>query len=415
MDRRDQESIARELALEMAALPVIDSHEHLPSEEEAVRKQADVLTRLYCHYSITSAVTAGLPGDRLALKDTSIPLPERWARFRPYLDAIRDTGHARAAQLTARHLFDVDDINDDTYIDLSEKLQAGNRPGSYKRILGGCCGIERVLNQGAWDDGPQGWAVQVYRGFMGLAGGVHSAWTSWRAEHDAPTGPREWVTLWLERLLARGVVGLKFAASLPLECVENTEAERLFKKLAQEEIELTEGCQLGAWIMHEAIRQAPAFRLPVAVHCGIIWNNWGDFRTLDPLRLIPLIQKHRNTQFDLYHGGIPWMREIAVMANQYPNVWLNLVWCHQISPYMTESMLNEWMDLVPANKIIGFAGDNCDGPEKTFGVLMMARENIARALAVRVLRGQMNEERALEITRLWFHQNPRTLYSLDER
>ena len=30
---------------------------------------------------------------------------------------------------------------------------------------------------------------------------------------------------------------------------------------------------------------------------------------------------------------------MAVIANQYPNVCVNLVWCHQISPYMTEQML----------------------------------------------------------------------------
>ena len=77
MNCQDQESITRELVRAISALPVIDSHEHLPSEEEAVQKQADVLTRLYCHYSITNAVTAGLAGDRLALKDTGIPLPER--------------------------------------------------------------------------------------------------------------------------------------------------------------------------------------------------------------------------------------------------------------------------------------------------------------------------------------------------
>jgi len=99
------------------------------------------------------------------------------------------------------------------------------------------------------------------------------------------------------------------------------------------------------------------------------------------------------------------------MANQYPNVNLDLIWCHQISPYMTENFLNEWIDLVPLNKIIGFGGDN-DVPQKTYGVLVMTRENIARALAVRIARGQMSESRAADICRMWLYDNPKRIYGL---
>jgi len=82
---------------------------------------------------------------------------------------------------------------------------------------------------------------------------------------------------------------------------------------------------------------------------------------------------------------------------------------------MTENVLNEWLDLVPANKIIGFGGDYSCGPEKTYGALVMARENMARALAVRVARGQMSESRAVDVCRAWLYENPRRIYALDRR
>ena len=407
------------LITEMSHMPVIDSHEHLPAEDEVVAEKADVFTRIYCHYSVTGAVTAGMPGDRLALKDTSVPLAERWARFSPYLPAIRDMGYARAAQITARDLYGIDDINDDTYALLSQRVQAANTPGLYSRILQGKCGIERVLNQGSWDAGADGLAVSVYRGFMGLSGlspdAVRRIYGEWCASNGSDfADAASWVEHWLGTVAApgRGCVGIKFSASLPPARPEDAAAEQVFRTFRCGAIADHEASVLGTWLMHKAIERAPEYGLVVAVHCGLNWCCWNDFAALNPMRLVPLLQRYRETTFDLYHGGIPWVREMAVIGNQYPNAQLNLIWCHQISPYMTEHMLNEWLDLVPSNKIIGFGGDNCFGPEKTYGVLVMMRENIARALAVRLLRGQMSESRAVQVCRDWLYNNPKRIYGV---
>lgn len=40
----------------------------------------------------------------------------------------------------------------------------------------------------------------------------------------------------------------------------------------------------------------------------------------------------------------------------YPHVNLNLCWSHCVSEQMTKNMINEWLDLIPVNKIIGFGG-----------------------------------------------------------
>ncbi len=137
---------------------------------------------------------------------------------------------------------------------------------------------------------------------------------------------------------------------------------------------------------------------------------WGDFRTLDPTHLIPLIERHPHTRFDVYHAGMPWVREAGVIGKNSPNVWLNLAWCHIVSQRMTVSLLDEWLDLVPVNKIFAFGGDYGLPVEKVVGHLWMAREDIAEVLARRVKRGDMSEDRALEIARLWFYDNPLDCY-----
>jgi len=411
------ENTVRALIAEMAEMPVIDSHEHLPPEQQTISETADVFNRIYCHYSITGAVSAGMKEDRHALKDANIPLATRWEQFRPYRAAMQDTGYARAAQIAARDLYGIDEINDSTYEELSRKLQNANQPGLYDHILKDRCRIDRVLNQGSWHDGKDGYALSVCRSFMGLGGvspaALKALYDEWQQCHGGDfENACDWVSFWLKELARDGYVGLKFSASMSTDCVSDLEAEAIFKKLLNSPLSPADSRTFGVWLQHCAIRTAPEYALVVAIHCGLVWCCWNEFAPLNPMNIVPLLMKYRDTSFDLYHGGIPWVREMGVIGNQYPNANLNLIWCHQISPYMTEQMLNEWIDLVPTNKIIGFGGDNPFSVEKTYGVLKMTQENLARALAVRLARGQMSESRALEICADWLYNNPKRIYAL---
>jgi len=121
---------------------------------------------------------------------------------------------------------------------------------------------------------------------------------------------------------------------------------------------------------------------------------------------------HPDTRFDLYHMGMPYVRETAIMGKNFPNVWLNLCWSHIISPKMTMSALDEWIDLVPVNKIIAFGGDY-KNVENVYGHLVMARENIAKVLGRRVEEGLLTENGAIEIAQEWFYDNPKGLYELN--
>ena len=411
-------SLINDLIYEMKKLPVIDSHEHLKNEKDLLCEKADVFTRIFCHYSITNAISSGMTIDRNTLKNTDIPLERRWEYFRPFLRAIKNTGYARPGQIAARDLYGIDEINDTTYIELSEKLQSSNKPGLYSSIFKNECNIEYILNQGDWVDEKGGYSVSVSRDFYDLDRlsfkELYEKYYSWKTLYGSDfENAVDWLRFWCSRLQDTGSVGLKFAASLPVACIDDKEAESIFRKFKKSPISDGEASDLASWLMHKVIESAPEYRFVIAVHCGLIWNGQGNFRDFSPMNIIPLLMKYSNTVFDLYHGGMPWVRETAVIGNQYPNVNLNLVWCHQISPYMTEQMLNEWIDLVPANKIIGFGGDNCDGPEKTYGALQMAFENIARALSVRILRKQITEENAIKICMDWFCENPKRIYNLE--
>jgi predicted TIM-barrel fold metal-dependent hydrolase len=402
------------LAEQMSELEIIDAHEHLPPESERLSRPVDVLT-LFSHYTQTDLKSAGMPEEDVGrLQDPEVPLPERWALFRPYWESIRHGSYARPALLAAREFYGADDINDRTFMAISERMQAANTPGLYRRILRDKCRIKACLTQiGRIPEADRDLLVPLLP-----LGACTNVWSEQQIEQLGADLGRQVSTLddLLEAVKTivhgwkrEGVVGLKIVSHAYPEC-ERGEAEQVFGQL-------TQGHQapahlLNSFLTHEVLDLAAELDLVVAVHCGIIWDNWNDVRTTNPTQLIPILMRHRDTKFDLYHAGIPWVRETGVIAKAFPNVTLNLCWTHVISPRMTRSALDEWLDLVPVNKIIGFGGDYSRPVEKVWGHLVMAREDIAHVLAGRIEEGLMSEDEALRIARLWLHDNPKELYGL---
>ena len=165
---------------------------------------------------------------------------------------------------------------------------------------------------------------------------------------------------------------------------------------------------LTDYLHDELTAHAGRLGLTVAVHTGY----WGDFRELDPQHLIPVLQRHPNVRFDVYHLGYPWGRETLMMAKAFPNVWLNLCWTHIISQRFAQRAIAEALDTVPLHKVLAFGGDYGTPVEKVYGHLVMAREDLAIALGEAVRAGRFTANRAVAIASLWLNENPKELYHL---
>ena len=82
-----------------------------------------------------------------------------------------------------------------------------------------------------------------------------------------------------------------------------------------------------------------------------------------------------------------------------------------ISQAQTCSGVDELLDQVPINKVLGFGGDYARPVEKVVGHLHMAREDFAAVFARRIDRGRMSFDEAMEILHMWFWENPLDLYN----
>ncbi len=395
----------------MAEMEIIDCHEHLGPERNRVATPVDVFT-LFSHYTSGDLRVAGMSQtDFQSLSDQSIPLEQRWATFRPYWEQIRWGSYARAALLAAQKFYGVDDINDETYELVTERIQQANTPGIYQRVLGDACNIRVALTQCFSTD----LDTPLLKPLMWISYDT----TSWQTLMDAPclagTTPStldeyvDAIDAFIHRVKSEGAVGLKMFAH-PHSPPDKATAEAAFNAIRNDpEMQLPTPIALNDYLVDRSIAIGSELDMVIAVHAGY----WGDFRKLDPLHMIPILERYPDTKFDIYHLGYPWVRETLMLGKGFANVWLNFCWTHIISQRCSVDGLDEAIDLVPMNKILIFGGDYSLAVEKVYGHLVMAREDIAEVLARRIRRGLMNESQALEQARKWFWDNPKELYQLD--
>lgn len=403
---------AQEAALvaAMSEWEIIDCHEHLGPEEGRVSQQVDVFT-LFGHYTRGDLAVAGMTeAQQQLLQNRDIPLERRWELFKPYYEQIRYGSYARAAILAAQKFYDVPDINDDTYAALSERMQEANKPGLYERVLGEACRIRAALTQCGSTDLRHPRLVPV----MPLAYEMER----WEALAHPPFDPQaqvrtlddylDAVRRYVVRVKSEGAVGLKMMSN-PYCHPDRAAAVEAFEKLRTGAVQWLPAVNpLRDYVVDHTIAFAASQGLVIAVHTGY----WGDFRTLDPLHMIPILQRHPSARFDIYHLGYPWVRQALMLGKGFPNVWLNLCWTHIISQQFVIQALDEAIDLIPMNKLLAFGGDYGLPVEKIYGHLVMAREDIARVLARRIADGYLTEDQALALAHKWFWDNPRDLYNL---
>lgn len=408
-------SLQQQLLAEIGSWEIIDCHEHLPEERHRVEKPVDALT-FFGHYTHNDLITAGMSReDYDRLFDHSLPLLQRWELVKPYWPRIKFTGYARAIRIALPHFYGFDDLTDGTIEPITERMQANNTPGLYDRVLREACHIRLCLTQvGRIPDANRDLLVPI----LPLANFAHlpdraaleARATAHGTNCTSIAALKDLLRAELRDLRQQGVVGLKMVSNPSPDQPDQSAVNSAFSALLEDRQHDAESLQ--AFLHHELLEAAADENLVVAVHCGLIWTNWGDFTATNPLHIVPVLMAHRRTRFDLYHAGIPWIRETGVMGKTFPNVWLNLCWAHVISPQMSISALNEWLDLVPHNKLLGFGGDYGVPIEKVYGHLQLALQDIATVLASRIESGWMTEEEALQVAQGWLWDNPVELYSL---
>ncbi len=412
--------LVTELVRLAAEIPVVDTHQHLNAEEPM---ELDLCRMMLSDYVNTDLTDAGMtPELREWLLDGSVPFGERWAKLGPLWEQVRHSSYAEVHLRTLRAHYGATDLGPGEVEEVSARLTADfAAPGLFRRVFHERCGIEVVLTQGncRQERDPRfAWVARPMDGFnLAPDGSFATAARGMGVELASADDLVPAMDAILHGHHAQGAVGFKMAA-LPWrdatkeEIAAAWEAARAPAAANDPYLRCPESWPvLNSLYVSRIATLAAELDIPVAVHTGAPWTNWLDFSAWEPTALIPLLQRFRETRFDLYHAGLPYGTPLSMLGKAFPNVWLDLTWAHIISRELARRSIAEWLDLVPTNKVLGFGGDN-QNPSVvlTYGHLEIARENLAQVLAGRIKYSGMTMTQAEAILRAWLSENPRRLY-----
>ena len=400
----------------LAGLTVVDSHEHtyLP----AARPPTVDLSVILANSDVgDDMISSGMPPDaRKALT---------WATASPFLERVRNTGFYRSLILAFRELFgfDGDEITAGDWDTISTALTAANaRPDWYDEVLIRRGRIETILRIQGEESDPFSVPRRYFRPIIRFDEWIVTTDPAERERLADSVGGRastlaDYVAA-LDGAIAiaaqRGAVGAKsmLAYRRPLShgCPTTADAERLY---ARTDLGVPESHALEDYMVHAVADRAGVHRLPYQIHVG--YGSWqrSVVDRANPLMLNPLIEAHRDTRFVLLHGGYPFIGEMATMAKNHPNVYIECGWLAYIAPSVYRRAMGEWLDAVPASKLLGFSAD-CAHVEQTLGALILTRRQLARALAEKVRSDEWSTALAEKVGRRVLYQNASDLYRLDD-
>jgi len=416
-------------------IKVLDTHEHLPPEKERVAEEVDVLATFFQYYASADLISAGMPEEEfLKIWDTSRSIGDRWTIFEPWWEKIRNTGYARALEASARGLYGVEGISEDTYVTLSKRMKERNRMGLYAWVLREMSGIDvSILDTGLYDVDRSLFApVLNFNDVLSITdrSAVETVGTSLGGRIHTLRDLCNAVMARYDQLQGKVVaVKIPTAYNRPLffEKTRFSDAEeafnkiftmRLFKRVevppkgdkrVPADVGAEELLPLQNYLVHLIVQEAERRRLPVQIHTGLQEGNENIVTHSKPTHLVNLFMEYKDARFDVFHGGWPYSSELGALAKNFSNVYIDMCWMHIISDSRARSALSEWLDEVPANKIMGFGGDYAfiDG---VYGHMMIARENISLVLASKVDEGAFSLEDAKKYALWLLRDNPMRLF-----
>lgn len=404
-----------------------DGHEHLMLPEEHARRANDCFY-LTNHYLNMDLVSAGMPEASMrSLVDPTIPLDARWASFAPFWEVARTTGYGIAVERAVRRLYDLPGLSTSTYRDLSARVaETAGRPDWYEHVLK----REGLIVGSLMDVGAARGSRRFFLPVVRLDALITARTPAELARavarpdarstaSDAPATLGAYLAaldLLLERHVADGVVGLKcglaYRRTIRFERIDRVAASKAYDRALVGGLPDHDALALQDFLFHEVCDRAGALGLPYQIHTGLQNGNWGaDIAITNPVLLTETLRSHPATRFDLFHGGYPYVGELATLAKNFPNAYINACWLAIISPTVLKRALHEWLDTVPHSKIQAFGGDY-HMPELACAHGFMARDVVADVIADRVESGLIDAADAMTVADRLLRTNGIALFKI---
>lgn len=131
-------------------------------------------------------------------------------------------------------------------------------------------------------------------------------------------------------------------------------------------------------------------------------------------QLAEMIGRHPSLSFQCFLSSRHANQSLCTLARELPNLSLAGYWWHNFFPEAMRQIMNERLDMLPANKQVGFFSDAyC--VEWTYGKAVLVRKQLARVLAEKIAQGQFTRDEALAVMRAILYESPQSLLGMTPR
>jgi hypothetical protein len=421
---------------QVQTLPVIDCHEHLTGPE-ARPKYIEPIAALipgYVQHDLESAAGDLHWREVSKLFNQEVSTSEKWPLFEKLWPRVEHTAYARMTKLVLDKTYGEKEMTRAALERVAEKLSMMDEAAYFRTIDEANIQVMLVDVLGWLPDGlgsflegkktfPAKWSPLI------SLPGFHPVKPSWETIQSVGVlADRQITSLdeYLEavftvfqRCIEKGAAGIKdqsaYERRLDFELVPRAEAEKLFNRLLSDPrngLGWPESKPLGDFLFHQFMRFARELKLPVQLHTGHMAGIFNRVDKTNAAFLTPVLELHRDVQFDLFHGNWPYMGDLLFLGKNYPNVALDLCWLHIIDPAYAIELMERAVLTMPSSKLHGFGGDFGDMPEFVAAHLQMARQNISAALTNLVEGRWLEEEAAFQLAKDWLFNNPNHFFNL---
>ena len=166
-------------------------------------------------------------------------------------------------------------------------------------------------------------------------------------------------------------------------------------------------------MMHYVCRLAEKRGIPMQIHTGLHASGRNYIDNSNPVHLNNLFIEYPELKFDIFHIGYPYHQTLSALAQTCSNVYIDMCWAHMFSPVASIENLSELLEAIPYNKILAFGGDLGGGEvHSVYAHAKIARRNVAKVLVHKIEDGLFDEDKAIQIAKMLFHDNAVELFNL---
>jgi hypothetical protein len=434
-----------EMERSLAEIPILDVHTHLVGGKLAARGLHDLL--LY-HMVVSDLYAAGCPsGARLTQFPGSPSREEAAARIEealPYLPHIQNTSSYWGLRIILRHHYGWSaPLDESNWKKLDDMIRERANDQSWPREVLGRAGIERSGTElarrgnGSDDDRLQyslewGFFTRCQWGEFDTA--LYELERCWGKSPESPApigaGPRPATERTIKSLEDVHQAVAHYVESIPYDQIMST-ATHLSTDIDYRCV--TEG-EMAAALARRG-QAGPSERDCYASYVNELFLTKLEARGerlvfqfslgAEPLpfetasrvsqrtigQVAEMIGRHPKLGFQCFLGSRHANQSMCTLARELPNLSLAGYWWHNFFPSAIAQVMHERLEMLPANKQVGFFSDAYCA-EWAYAKVVIVRKILANVLTQRIELNQFDKHRAMAFAREILNQTPQTLLGI---